>query len=119
MAAREGRPIRLAIGCTGCSVAQSSGAMSAQAIAIMSVWPERFGRALLACQWGRIGIQGRIRLASDWNGWRHPGNLPDDRAAPATAIRDQAALTRIRLERNKWRYCRLVPFRCRWRREST
>ncbi len=70
----------------------------------------RFGRALLARQWGRIGIQGRIRLASDWNGWRHPGNLPDDRAAPAAAIPDQAALTRIRFERNKWRYCRLVPF---------
>jgi hypothetical protein len=54
-------------------------AISAQAIAIMSVWPERFGRALLARQWGRIGIQGRIRLASDWNGCRHAGNLPDDR----------------------------------------
>jgi predicted DNA-binding WGR domain protein len=30
----------------------------------MEVWPDLFGRALLARQWGRIGTQGRIRLDS-------------------------------------------------------
>jgi predicted DNA-binding WGR domain protein len=28
----------------------------------MAVWPDLFGRALLARQWGRIGTQGRVRL---------------------------------------------------------
>ena len=28
----------------------------------MAVWPDLFGRALLARHWGRIGTQGRIRL---------------------------------------------------------
>jgi predicted DNA-binding WGR domain protein len=28
----------------------------------LAVWPDLFGRALLARQWGRIGIQGRVRL---------------------------------------------------------
>ena len=28
----------------------------------MAVWPDLFGRALLARQWGRIGTAGRIRL---------------------------------------------------------
>ncbi len=29
----------------------------------MAVWPDLFGRTLLARQWGRIGTQGRVRLA--------------------------------------------------------
>jgi predicted DNA-binding WGR domain protein len=28
----------------------------------LAVWPDLFGRALLARQWGRIGTQGRVRL---------------------------------------------------------
>lgn len=28
----------------------------------MEIWPDLFGRALLARQWGRIGTQGRVRL---------------------------------------------------------
>ena len=28
----------------------------------MEVWPDLFGRALLARHWGRIGTQGRLRL---------------------------------------------------------
>ena len=28
----------------------------------MEVWPDLFGRALLARQWGRIGTEGRVRL---------------------------------------------------------
>lgn len=28
----------------------------------LAVWPDLFGRALLARPWGRIGTQGRIRL---------------------------------------------------------
>ena len=28
----------------------------------IEVWPDLFGRALLARHWGRIGTQGRIRL---------------------------------------------------------
>ena len=28
----------------------------------MAVWPDLFGRALLARQWGRIGTQGRVCL---------------------------------------------------------
>ena len=28
----------------------------------MEVWPDLFGRVLLARQWGRIGTQGRVRL---------------------------------------------------------
>jgi len=28
----------------------------------MAVWPDLFGRALLARQWGRIGTEGRVRL---------------------------------------------------------
>jgi predicted DNA-binding WGR domain protein len=28
----------------------------------LAVWPDLFGRALLARQWGRIGTQGRARL---------------------------------------------------------
>jgi len=28
----------------------------------MAVWPDLFGRALLARQWGRIGTTGRVRL---------------------------------------------------------
>lgn len=28
----------------------------------MEVWPDQFGRALLARQWGRIGTEGRVRL---------------------------------------------------------
>ena len=28
----------------------------------IAVWPDLFGRALLARQWGRIGTQGRVRL---------------------------------------------------------
>jgi predicted DNA-binding WGR domain protein len=28
----------------------------------LAVWPDLFGRALLARHWGRIGTQGRIRL---------------------------------------------------------
>ncbi len=28
----------------------------------MAVWPDLFGRALLARHWGRIGTQGHIRL---------------------------------------------------------
>ena len=28
----------------------------------MEVWPDLFGRALLARHWGRLGTQGRIRL---------------------------------------------------------
>ena len=28
----------------------------------MEVWPDLFGHALLLCQWGRIGTEGRRRL---------------------------------------------------------
>ena len=28
----------------------------------MEIWPDLFGRALLARHWGRLGTQGRIRL---------------------------------------------------------
>lgn len=28
----------------------------------LAVWPDLFGRALLARHWGRIGTQGRLRL---------------------------------------------------------
>jgi predicted DNA-binding WGR domain protein len=28
----------------------------------LAVWLDLFGRALLACHWGRIGTQGRVRL---------------------------------------------------------
>lgn len=28
----------------------------------LAVWPDLFGRALLARQWGRIGTEGRVRL---------------------------------------------------------
>ena len=28
----------------------------------LGAWPDQFGRALLARQWGRIGTQGRVRL---------------------------------------------------------
>ena len=28
----------------------------------LAVWPDLFGRALLARQWGRIGTQGHVRL---------------------------------------------------------
>ena len=28
----------------------------------LAIWPDLFGRALLARHWGRIGTQGRIRL---------------------------------------------------------
>jgi predicted DNA-binding WGR domain protein len=28
----------------------------------LEVWPDLFGRALLSCQWGRIGTEGRRRL---------------------------------------------------------
>jgi predicted DNA-binding WGR domain protein len=28
----------------------------------LAVWPDLFGRALLARQWGRIGARGRVRL---------------------------------------------------------
>ena len=28
----------------------------------MTVWPDLFGRALLVCQWGRIGTEGGRRL---------------------------------------------------------
>jgi predicted DNA-binding WGR domain protein len=28
----------------------------------LEVWPDLFGRALLLCQWGRIGSEGRHRL---------------------------------------------------------
>jgi predicted DNA-binding WGR domain protein len=28
----------------------------------MEVWPDLFGRVLLARQWGRIGTEGRVRL---------------------------------------------------------
>ena len=32
------------------------------AVTRMEVWPDLFGRALLARHWGRIGAPGRIRL---------------------------------------------------------
>jgi predicted DNA-binding WGR domain protein len=28
----------------------------------LEVWPDLFGRALLLCQWGRLGTEGRLRL---------------------------------------------------------
>ena len=31
----------------------------------MEIWPDLFGRALLARHWGRLGTQGRIRLDPD------------------------------------------------------
>jgi hypothetical protein len=41
----------------------------------MEVWPDLFGRALLVRQWGRIGTEGRRRLAALCGrppGWQGP-----------------------------------------------
>ena len=47
----------------------------------MAVWPDLFGRALLARQWGRIGTQGRVRLDP------HPGAAVNALAQLARAKR--------------------------------
>jgi predicted DNA-binding WGR domain protein len=51
----------------------------------MAVWPDLFGRALLARHWGRLGTQGRIRL--------------DPHPDPGAAINALAALARQKRRR--------------------
>ena len=43
----------------------------------MEVWPDLFGHALLLCQWGRIGTEGRRRLDPD------PDPVPPSTRLPA------------------------------------
>jgi predicted DNA-binding WGR domain protein len=51
----------------------------------LEVWPDLFGRALLARHWGRLGTQGRIRL--------------DPHPDPGAAINALAALARQKRRR--------------------
>jgi predicted DNA-binding WGR domain protein len=51
----------------------------------MEVWPDLFGCALLARQWGRIGTQGRVRL--------------DPHPDPGAAINALAQLARAKRRR--------------------
>ena len=51
----------------------------------MEVWPDLFGRALLARQWGRIGTEGRVRL--------------DPHPDPGAAINALAQLARAKRRR--------------------
>jgi len=51
----------------------------------MEVWPDLFGRALLARHWGRIGTQGRMRL--------------DPHPDPGAALNALAALLRVKRRR--------------------
>ncbi len=46
----------------------------------LEIWPDLFGRALLARHWGRLGTQGRIRL--------------DPHPDPGAAVNALAALAR-------------------------
>ena len=51
----------------------------------MAVWPDLFGRALLARHWGRLGTQGRLRL--------------DPHPDPGAALNALAALARQKRRR--------------------
>ena len=51
----------------------------------LEVWPDLFGRALLARQWGRIGTEGRVRL--------------DPHPDPGAAINALAQLARAKRRR--------------------
>ena len=51
----------------------------------LAVWPDLFGRALLARHWGRIGTQGRLRL--------------DPHPDPGAALNALASLARLKSRR--------------------
>ena len=51
----------------------------------LEIWPDLFGRALLARHWGRLGTQGRLRL--------------DPHPDPGAAINALAALARQKRRR--------------------
>ena len=55
----------------------------------MAVWPDLFGRALLARQWGRIGTQGCVRLDP------HPDAAPPSTRWPGLPTPSGAAATGI------------------------
>jgi len=57
----------------------------------MAVWPDLFGRALLARHWGRLGTQGRIRLDP------HPD--PGARSTPSTGSPGKSAAAATRTAR--------------------
>lgn len=57
----------------------------------LAVWPDLFGRALLARHWGRIGTPGRIRLDP------HP-----DAGAAVNALARLARRKRRRGYRDRW-----------------
>jgi predicted DNA-binding WGR domain protein len=55
----------------------------------MAVWPDLFGRALLARHWGRIGTQSRVRLDP------HPDTGAAINALPGSPMPSDAAATGI------------------------